>query len=407
VQSQSLYRNRNFVYLWGGRGVSEFGDFFGELAISWLVYVETSSPLALGASWLAFLLPRSAIRLWGGVYVDRYDRKKIMLMTETTRAILFGLLGILVIQGYTSLPLVYSVSFLVGLLGALFDLASDAVLPLIIEKESLFTANSLFTSTFQIDNIVGPAAAGVAIRVLGTGIPMLVDSASFVVLVVALILMKVPQVSGAPRKSAWLSNFKEGLDFFRKRSELVWLAFMVAGINFGLGAFWYVYVLPFARDVLLSGSTGYGLIGAFSALGIFSGSVLLGKRGGIRRRRLSVVSSFVAMSVFIILISFTRSLVHALAVIFAFGASIPFIDIVATTYYQESVPQELMGRVFGVRHFINYVSLPASIVFGIAATFAVGVTTAILVSGLIMLAFALVSVFAKPLSRLDLPRPPD
>ncbi|MGP8124281.1 MAG: MFS transporter [Nitrososphaerales archaeon] len=76
-----------------GRGISSLGDYFGNLALSWLVFAVTSSALALAFTWVVFMVPRSLIRLYGGVYVDRWNRRRIMLGTETSRAAPFGAIG--------------------------------------------------------------------------------------------------------------------------------------------------------------------------------------------------------------------------------------------------------------------------------------------------------------------------
>jgi MFS family permease len=401
-QKGELRWSRNFSLLWGGRAFSEFGDFFGELAISWIVYVETGSAFSLGLTWLIFLIPRSVVRLWGGVYVDRFDRRMLMVFTESTRGLLFTLLAIASYESSLTIALVYAASFSVGLLGALFDLASDALLPLLVPKDSLLKANSVFTATFQVDNILGPAVAGFSIFLLGTTVPLLVDGVSFLVLVIALLLINAPPFR--PDRGGgmgWVTDFRAGWAFFRARKELIWLAVLVAGVNFGLGAFWYVYSLIFAKDVLHSGSTGWGLLNAFSALGIFVTSAYLGRRG-LHRKRLSVIASLLGMGVFISILSFATNLPEALLAIAAFGASIPLISVVSTTYYQQRVPANLMGRVFGVRQFIDYATIPGGIVFGIFATMSVGVTAGIFSSGIIILLFGMSSIFAGPLHLLDL-----
>ena len=156
----------------------------------------------------------------------------------------------------------------------------------------------------------------------------------------------------------------------------------------------------FAKDVLNSGSTGYGLLNAFSALGIFASSVYLGRRG-VGRRRLSVVTSLLGMGLAISLLSITQTLPQALVAVAAFGAAVPLINLVATTYYQRTVPVRLLGRVIGVRQFIDYVTIPAGIVFGIFVDSMYGSAIGILLSGLTILACCVASVFASPLGLLD------
>ncbi len=393
--------------LLGGRGASELGDFFGELALSWVA--ASAGLAALSLNLIVFYVPRSLIRLYAGVFVDRWNRRNIMIGTETLRGLLFAAIGFINLLEIPPLILVYTVSFFVGLFGALFELANEALLPLIVEKRSLLMANSAFTATFQVDNILGPALAGFAIYLLGTGIPLLIDSISFFILVVALLLIRGSnwRMATTLRHGGWYSEFKEGLEFFRQKRELVWLAVIVSVINFGLAAFWNLYTLIFARDVLLAGSAGWGLLGLMSALGILLGSLVIGRRTRIQRRKLVIVLSLLSTGMALVAFSFTRSLISSLLAILVVGFAIPFSDVVIVTLYQEIVPRELMGRVFGVRFFLAYMLIPFSLVFGFAATLAFGVSFAILVSGLLIVVIGLVTIFVRSLSKLDLARGTD
>jgi MFS family permease len=92
-QYPPLSRNKNFLALLIGRGVSSLGDYFGNLALSWLVYTITGSAFDLATTWVVFMIPRALVRLFAGVYVDKWNKRRIMLATETTRAALFGAIG--------------------------------------------------------------------------------------------------------------------------------------------------------------------------------------------------------------------------------------------------------------------------------------------------------------------------
>lgn len=365
------------------------------------MYAITGSALALVANLVVFFLPRSAVRLYAGVYVDRFNRRNIMVATETSRGVLFVVIGYVTLLGSPPLLLVYSISFLVGLLGALFDLASDAFLPLIVAKDQLLSANSVFTATFQAGNIVGPALAGLAISLLGTGVPLLIDSSSFFLLVGALFLIRGVATEPPLRTLGWLGEFKEGLRFFKERRELIWLASIVAILNFGLAGPWNVYLLVFAKDLLRVGSQGWGLLGAASAAGILVASIIMGRVGKVSRKRGLLTTSVVALGLCVILFSFTNTLLTSLFAVFAIGFTIPFFDVLIVTFYQEVVPAPLMGRVFGVRHFINYLLIPLGVLFGGVAVVYYGVSTAILISGVTVLLSGVATLFVRSLSLLD------
>ena len=398
---RTVLTKRNFDLLLGGRGFSDLGDYFGNLTLSWLVYSITGSAFSLAVTWVVFMLPRSVVRLYAGVYVDRWSRRGIMIGTETTRAILFAIIGAAVLYGTPSPLMIYVIAASVGGLGAFFDLASDALLPAVVESGELLTANALFESVFQGNSIVGPALAGLAISAFGTGVPFLIDSVSFAVLVVALVVVVLPKAPPAAESPPWSQQFKEGFRYFKGRMELVMISVLTSGLNFGLGAFWYIYVLVFATQVLNAGPLGYTLFGTASSCGFLAGTLWLARRGKLARRRLAVVVSMFFAAAGVTLVSFASNLASALLPTALFGLALPFFDIVGTTYYQETVPKEMLGRALGFRRFIDYITAPVSVVFGAFAVYWVGVADGILISGIVMLACSLAGAVSGSLRRLD------
>ncbi|HYB76540.1 MAG TPA: MFS transporter [Nitrososphaerales archaeon] len=324
----------------------------------------------------------------------------MMIGTETTRAAIFAIMTAAVVSHMTPLPLVYTVAASVGGLGGLFDISSDALVPTIVVERELLRANSLFNSFFQANSIVGPALAGLTIAAFGTSVPFLLDSISFVVLVFAVLLIKLPTVVRGVKRQSWATQFREGFRYFRNRTELIMISVLTSGLNFGLGAFWYVYTLVFAT-FLGAGSLGYGLFGTASSLGTLISVLYLSRRGKLQERRLAVVVSTFFAASGIVLTSFARTLPEALTPIFVFGVALPFFDVVGTTYYQETVPTEMLGRALGFRRFIDYISAPISIGFGGFMVSYVGIAHAILFSGMVMLACAIVAALSRSLKRLD------
>lgn len=290
--------------------------------------------------------------------------------------------------------------FFTGLLGALFDLTSGAFLPQIVDAPDLMRANASFSSVFQLDSFVGPALAGLALAVLGTAIPLIIDGASFAVLAVAL-LLKVSRPPGPISRRSWLNEFLAGFDFFKTRAELPSISFLVSGVNFALGAFWYVYSIFFVGNVLGSGSAGYGLLNSFSALGIFMASVFFLKKSKLRRKRLSIVASVLLDGAFITAISFMGKLPEVLVAIFGFGAAIPLIGVVSSTDFQRVVPKELLGRVMCLDDLFGYVSIPMGVVFGIFSMAAIGVVNSIFLSGLMIVAMGVLAALSPPLKKSD------
>ncbi len=126
MSGTSIFASRDFMLLLIGRGVSSLGDYFGELALSYFVYVYTGSPILLAITFVSFSAPRSVARLVGGVYVDRINRRALMIATELIRGTIFALLSFLQFLGSLPTVVIYPCLIAVGGLGALFEMTSDS-----------------------------------------------------------------------------------------------------------------------------------------------------------------------------------------------------------------------------------------------------------------------------------------
>jgi MFS family permease len=391
--------NRDFTLLIVGRGVSSLGDYFGELALSFFVYVGTNSPVLLAITFVSFSVPRSVARLLGGVYVDRIDRKKLMITTEIVRGTIFGILSILSFFDKLSLFVIYPLLSVAGGLAALFEMTSDAFVPQIVEKDMLFRANSLMTAVLNMDSILGPALAGLAIFLIGVGSSMLIDSLSFYFLVFCLFLIRDVKVES--KKREWMVEFKEGLSFFKKRAELLWLAITFSIINFALGAFWNIYLLVFSLNVINVGSVGWGILNTMSSAGIVLMAAILTKKGEIRQRRSAIVVSCFAIALFVATLALTRDIVSSSVVMFVLGMSVPTSAVIISAYYQRVVPKEQLGRVLGFRYLINYFSVPIGVVFGGIILNYVNVREAFILTSIVIVLACLIPILKRTISRID------
>ena len=399
----SLFSNRNYVLLLGGQTVSVLGDFFGTAALSIVVYQLTGSALGLALNWMVFYIPRSLIRLFGGVLVDRWDRRSMMLFTESTRGSLFALLAVAWFLNRVSMPLLLSISFFVGLLGALFQMAAMAVIPSIVERNELGRANSYFDGSTQAATVLGWAVAGFSIALYGASFAFAIDSVSFFVLVAALVFVRVPKMESVLQlRGALMRRFNEGFAFFKVRRELLWLSIYFGAINFFLAGYWNVYLLPFALGSIHSGSVGYGLLNAAETFGLTVGSLVMGYIGTVRRRRAYLILSMVLAGCGITVFSFAGTLTVALLVIALIGLAIPFASIVEDTIFQELVPDEIRGRVFGLKDFFSFMTIPVGTLVGGEFVQSMSLFDAILLSGASIAVISAVSFFVPSFRRLDL-----
>ena len=182
-------RIRDFRLLWGSEAISLIGDQFHIVALSWLVIDLTRSGLALGVVLIASGIPRAVMLLPFGVLADRRPPRTLMLVAHLARGVIVGAMAALVLSDTTSLPLLALLGAAFGAVDALYLPAQQAFLPRVVDGDRLPSANALLQGTLQLTSIVGPPLAGALIAVVGTGTAFVVDTASFLLASVVVLMI--------------------------------------------------------------------------------------------------------------------------------------------------------------------------------------------------------------------------
>src|ERR1051326_8299999 len=176
---RTVFANAHFRNLWLGGAVSAFGDQFYLVALPWLVLQLTGSNLAVGTVLMCAAIPRAVLMLGGGAVSDRIAPRRIMLTTASTRTIFVGAVGLLVWLHIVQLWHLGVLAFAFGVADAFGLPAFQSLLPQLIEREQLPSANAAFQSVYQIAMMVGPAPAGIAIKAFGIASAFFIDAVSF------------------------------------------------------------------------------------------------------------------------------------------------------------------------------------------------------------------------------------
>jgi MFS family permease len=281
-----LLRRRDFGRLWTSGLVSMTGDWVTFIGLPVVVYDLTGSTLATGGMFLAGIAPRIAFGSLAGVLVDRWDRRRILVVANLAHAAF--LLPLLAVESEAQLWIVYAVAFVQSILGQLVAPAEGALLPRLVEREELVAANALNALNNDLSRLVGPVIGGITAQTAGlTGI-VVVDAVSFLV-AAALIAgigvdrgrIAVSQAAGrvTGAVAAFWSEWLEGLRLVaRTRLAAVMLAFAaVTGVGEGV---MLTLFLPFVVDVVDGGGSGYGLVVAAQAVGGLAGAALVARAGG-------------------------------------------------------------------------------------------------------------------------------
>ncbi len=244
IQRVSLWRNRDYLLLVSGQGISEFGTQISDLAFILLVLMLTGSPAQVGFVGALETLPIIILSLPAGAMVDRWDRRHVMIFCDTGRALILASIPIALALGHLTIVQIYITALLEPTLGVFFDLAERASLPRVVEQKQLPVVSSQNQAITYTAALIGPSISG-AIYSLGRAFPFLADALSYVVSVASLLFIKTPlqeERHSEPRK-LWV-EIKEGFWWLWNHRLLRFMTFVVGGLNLTVAG-------EFARLVLV------------------------------------------------------------------------------------------------------------------------------------------------------------
>ncbi len=271
-------QHRNFRLLWIGQLISTAGSLMQNAVVLWhvtlLVRDPADKPIALGLVGLFKFLAILSCALLSGVLADAFDRRRLMMLTTSILAVIAGLLAFVTFQGLEQLWPIYLLTSLTSAVGTFDGTARQSLIPRLVPGHMLPNAIALNTILFQLASVVGPALAGPTMAGLGLGYVYLFNALSFLVVLVALILMKdVSADPGSKRAPVSLSSAMDGLRFVFGspliRSSML-LDFLATFFSSAMA------LLPiFAQDILFLDEHGYGLLVAAPAVGALVTSAIL------------------------------------------------------------------------------------------------------------------------------------
>lgn len=355
----SVFRNRSFSLMWTGRLVSTFGDSLTQLAAGILVYRLTGSVLSVGLMLAVTALPSLVFGLVAGVYVDRWDRKKILVVSSALQAVFVALIPPLLPYGVVWLYILVAFSSTVR---QFFEPAHDSVLPDVADEAALGAANSFMAVSATASSILGFAAAGFLAARIDLPLIFLLDALTFVVTGLLLLGLRVPPHESAEEGvRTVLGDMRAGLGLLFGSPLLRALFWLGMGFSFTIGVH-NTLGLPFVLTELRGGTEFiFGVQESVMAAGFVVGSPLMAAFAGKLRERQWLVLCFLVMGVAGLVYALIDSVALALALSTLVGVFNSPAVIAIKTLFQRHTPARLRGRVFGA----YYVGLDAVFVLGI------------------------------------------
>lgn len=379
--------------------VSLVGTQMQNAAIDWHVWILTRSPLALGFVGLVRIVPIVTFSLVGGLVADRRNRRRVLLVTQSTMTLVALALGAATLLGRDSVGLVYLLTACTSAAGAFDNPSRQSLIPRLVPESDLPGALSIMLSTFQLASIGGPALTGLVLAgaAAGRGLPShahtgglaliyFLNAASFLGVLLTLVTLKtsgeVVRPEGAPEHP--LASLREGLHFVFTTPILVWTMTLDFFATFFAGS---MSLLPiFADQILKAGPAGYGWLRAAPGIGALAGSVWSSVRGLPRRQGQVFLWAVAAYGATTIVFGLSRSFVLTFSALAFVGLSDTISTVVRQTVRQLVTPDALRGRMTGVNMIFftggpQLGELEAGFVASLFASAALGASVAVVAGG--------------------------
>jgi DHA3 family macrolide efflux protein-like MFS transporter len=386
-------RNRSFLLVWLGQTVSLIGSGISSVAIVWWVWIETGSIVLMATVAIASTIPRLIAGPFAGAYVDRWDRRRVMLVLDAIAGVVTAAIASLLAFNALQVWHLYAFTGIVGF-GAIFHatalLASVANL---VHKEQLSRANSLMQLSHGTSGVFGPAIGGVLIAFVGVSLTLWVDVATFFFAAAMLLIVAFPSPRVKADKTV-LHDIATGFGFLRRRPALVTLLGLFAVTNFFIAPL--IILLPVvASETLNLGAEGFGFLFSSLSVGLVGGTVILAAVKLRQHFGLYIIVAIVGFGAAYVLFGWSTFFVLSIAGLVAMGLAVSLASISSATVFQREVPLELQGRVFSARAVVATGLQPISLAaVGVLAeglgpqTILIGSGALIVVVGLLTLASA-------------------
>ena len=390
--------HRNYRYLWFGTVFMSAGQWIQQVTLSWIVYDLTGSSVLLGVLNGLRALPFLVASPIAGVFADRMDRRRLMLVCECFLALLTLLMGVMVATGKLAVWHLFTFTLLTGIAWAFVDPIRQSLVPVLVPKADLMNAVALNSAAFNMTKVIGPSLGGLLIVAFGAAGNFFVQGAAYAVVLLIVFRMVVPATPGEARRTSPLANLKEGLSYVW--SNPIVFALMTAALVPRVFAMPFQTLMPvFQKDVLQVGPEGLGMLLAAPGLGaLLAGLALATLSSRIKRQGVFMLVSLIVLGFLMILFSWTTSFPLSLLTLVCQGVFQIFYMATTHTMIQLLVPDRLRGRVMSIYALDRGLMPVGSLFAGVCAHY-VGAPVTVTLMGAIVIVLALLIVWRAPVVR--------
>ena len=413
-----LALNGSFSALWVGHLISMFGDRIHQIALAYLVLGLTNNAVAVAFVFVAATIPNLLLAPIAGAYVDRWNQRDVMIVSDILRA---AAVLIIPIVAVTNIYLVYPLIFLITSVSIFFRPARVAILPRLVRDDELLTANSALWAGETAADVIGYPLAGIFVAFLGPAIALAfwIDAATYAASAILIASIAVPAVQRARRPSAGAADaanedvaaegaeqetpragvraeMLEGYRFLRAEPVLFANTIQAAFAQFAIGSL--IALTPvFVQDVLrppgIDPKAAYAFLETSIGVGNLLGGFVIGLVGMRLAKGRMVIVGYVLWGLFLIAFALSGSFALSLGILFGAGIANMVFVIPSQTLFQQRTPQELIGRVVGFRFALVFGSMTLAMALGGILGQVVGIVPVLVVSGVVTILAGLSGLF--------------
>jgi len=390
---------RNYRLFFSGQGISLVGTWMQQIAISWLVYRLTDSAFLLGLIGFAGQIPTFLLAPVAGVFADRRDRRKLLVLTQTLAMSQAFVLALLTFTGHVAVWHLVSLSVFLGLVNALdIPVRQSFVVDLVENKEDLGNAIALNSVMFNGARLVGPSIAGLLISIVGEALCFFLNGLSFLAIVIALMAMKVPERTRTPETEPFFQGFKDGYRYTFGFAPIRYIILFLGLVSL-MGTSYLVLMPVFARDILHGGAHTLGFLMGASGIGALIGAVHLASRKTVRGLGKLIVVASATFGAGLAVFSLSRYIPLSLAMMLFVGFGMIVHMASSNTILQTIVEEDKRGRMmsFYAMAFMGMAPFGSLLAGSLASV--IGAPNTLAISGLACVAGSALFLTRLPLIR--------
>lgn len=392
-------RSRNYRLFFAGQGISLIGTWMQRIAMSWLVYRLSHSALLLGVAGFAGQLPTFLLSPITGVLADRWNRHRTLVVTQMLAMLQAIILTVLVMTRTVQVWQVIALAAVLGTINA-FDMPvrQSFIVQMIERKDDLGNAIALNSSMVNAARLLGPSIAGILIAAFGEGICFLLNAASYVAVIAALLMMRIVPVRARPTNGHWMEGLREGFSYAFGFEPIRYIILLLALVSL-VGMPYQILMPVFAKEVLGGGSHTLGFLMGAAGCGALVGTIYLACLKSARGLGRVIAISAAVFGIGLIAFSFSHVVWLSMLLIFVAGLGMIVQMASSNTVLQTIVDDDKRGRVMSFYAMAFMGMAPFGSLLAGALASAIGAPLTLVVGGGLTILGAL--LFARKLKAMN------